>query len=78
MLSGQFGTPQVSLGGFIGVIAAVIGGMIESLGDYFACAKLAGAPPPPRLVDIELQLFWVLLNLTKIKFLIMMLSRNYS
>ncbi|XP_063682266.1 solute carrier family 23 member 1-like [Bolinopsis microptera] len=45
---GQFGTPQVSLGGFIGFIAAVIGGMIESLGDYFACAKLAGAPPPPR------------------------------
>ena len=48
--TGQFGIPRISLGGFIGFIAAVIGGMIESLGDYFACAKLAGAPPPPRSV----------------------------
>ena len=52
---GQFGTPKVTIGGFVGFIAAVIGGMIESLGDYYACAKLAGAPPPPRSVDLKLK-----------------------
>ena len=46
--SGQFGMPRVSLGGFIGMFAGVIAGIIESLGDYYACAKLAGAPPPPK------------------------------
>ena len=30
------------------MIAGVIGGVIESIGDYYACAKLAGAPPPPK------------------------------
>ncbi|KAL5246675.1 hypothetical protein ACHWQZ_G018778 [Mnemiopsis leidyi] len=45
---GQFGTPQVSVGGFVGFLAAILAGAIESIGDYFACAKLAGAPPPPK------------------------------
>lgn len=45
---GQFGTPRVSVGGFVGFLAAVLAGAIESIGDYFACAKLAGAPPPPK------------------------------
>eukprot|EP00116_Pleurobrachia_bachei_P002064 sb/3462326/ len=45
---GQFGMPKASLGGFIGMFAGVIAGIIESLGDYYACAKLAGAPPPPK------------------------------
>ncbi len=31
----------------IGLLAGTIASMIESIGDYFACAKLAGAPPPP-------------------------------
>ena len=56
---GQFGTPTVTLGGVIGFVAAAIGGMIESLGDYYACAKLAGAPPPPRFLEnhpIEIKL----------------------
>ena len=30
------------------MVAGVIGGVIESIGDYYACAKLAGAPPPPK------------------------------
>ena len=38
------------MGGFVGFLAAVLAGAIESIGDYFACAKLAGAPPPPKLV----------------------------
>ena len=29
------------------MFAGVLAGMIESVGDYYACARLAGAPPPP-------------------------------
>ena len=44
--------PKASLGGFVGMSAGMIAGIIESLGDYYACAKLAGAPPPPKLVSV--------------------------
>ena len=30
------------------VTPLVIAGVIESIGDYYACAKLSGAPPPPK------------------------------
>lgn len=29
------------------MFAGVVTGIAESVGDYYACAKLAGAPPPP-------------------------------
>ena len=29
------------------MIAGVLASVVESIGDYFACARLAGAPPPP-------------------------------
>ena len=29
------------------MLAGVIAGVIESIGDYYACARLSGAPPPP-------------------------------
>ena len=29
------------------MVAGVLASMIESIGDYFACARLSGAPPPP-------------------------------
>ncbi|KAI5098065.1 hypothetical protein C0J45_11792, partial [Silurus meridionalis] len=45
---GQWGLPTVSLAGVLGILAGVISSMIESIGDYYACAKLSGAPPPPR------------------------------
>uniref|UniRef100_A0A9J8BUU7 Solute carrier family 23 member 4 n=1 Tax=Cyprinus carpio carpio TaxID=630221 RepID=A0A9J8BUU7_CYPCA len=45
---GQWGVPTVSLAGVFGILAGVISSMIESLGDYHACARLSGAPPPPR------------------------------
>lgn len=45
---GQWGTPTVSLAGVIGLMAGVICSILESVGDYYACAKLAGAPPPPQ------------------------------
>uniref|UniRef100_A0A673T0M4 Solute carrier family 23 member 1 n=1 Tax=Suricata suricatta TaxID=37032 RepID=A0A673T0M4_SURSU len=45
---GQWGLPTVSLAGVFGIIAGVISSMVESVGDYYACARLVGAPPPPR------------------------------
>ncbi|XP_060780332.1 xan_ur_permease domain-containing protein [Neoarius graeffei] len=45
---GQWGLPTVSLAGVLGILAGIISSMIESVGDYHACAKLSGAPPPPR------------------------------
>ena len=31
-----------------GMLAGVVASIIESVGDYYACARLSGAPPPPR------------------------------
>ncbi|XP_041365515.1 solute carrier family 23 member 1-like isoform X2 [Gigantopelta aegis] len=44
---GQWGLPTVSLAGVFGMLAGVIASIIESIGDYYACARLSGAPPPP-------------------------------
>ncbi|XP_045128362.1 solute carrier family 23 member 1-like [Portunus trituberculatus] len=44
---GQWGLPTVSPAAVLGMIAGVIASMIESVGDYYACARIAGAPPPP-------------------------------
>ncbi|TSK38461.1 Solute carrier family 23 member 1 [Bagarius yarrelli] len=45
---GQWGLPTVSVAGVLGILAGVITSMVESVGDYYACAKLSGAPPPPK------------------------------
>ncbi|XP_062051116.1 solute carrier family 23 member 1-like [Lepus europaeus] len=45
---GQWGLPTLSLAGVFGIIAGVISSMVESVGDYYACARLVGAPPPPK------------------------------
>ena len=45
---GQWGTPTVSAAAVIGMIAGVIAGIVESIGDYYACARLSGAPPVPQ------------------------------
>ena len=44
---GQWGVPTVSIAGVFGMLAGVLAAMLESVGDYYACARLAGAPPPP-------------------------------
>ena len=44
---GQWGTPTVSVAAVLGMLAGVLASMIESVGDYYACAKIAGAKPPP-------------------------------
>lgn len=48
LLAGQWGTPTVSLAGIFGILAGVMSSMLESVGDYYACARLCGAPPPPE------------------------------
>ncbi|XP_030071296.1 solute carrier family 23 member 2 isoform X2 [Microcaecilia unicolor] len=45
---GQWGLPTISLAGVFGILAGVISSMVESVGDYYACARLSGAPPPPK------------------------------
>uniref|UniRef100_A0A669B1Y9 Solute carrier family 23 member 1 n=1 Tax=Oreochromis niloticus TaxID=8128 RepID=A0A669B1Y9_ORENI len=45
---GKWGLPTVSLAGVVGIIAGIICSMAESVGDYHACARLSGAPPPPK------------------------------
>ncbi|XP_067906838.1 xan_ur_permease domain-containing protein isoform X2 [Heterodontus francisci] len=45
---GQWGLPTVSLAGIFGILAGVISSMIESVGDYHACARLCGTPVPPK------------------------------
>jgi len=37
----------VSAASVFGMLAGVLASMIESVGDYYACARLSGAPPPP-------------------------------
>lgn len=46
--SGKWGLPTASLAGVVGIIAGIICSMAESVGDYHACARLSGAPPPPK------------------------------
>eukprot|EP00090_Calanus_glacialis_P008365 TRINITY_DN16685_c0_g1_i3.p1 TRINITY_DN16685_c0_g1~~TRINITY_DN16685_c0_g1_i3.p1 ORF type:complete len:575 (-),score=125.95 TRINITY_DN16685_c0_g1_i3:271-1995(-) len=43
----QWGVPTVSAAGVFGMVAGVLASAIESVGDYYACARLSGAPPPP-------------------------------
>jgi len=43
----QWGWPTVSTVAVFGMLAGVIAGVVESIGDYYACARLAGAYPPP-------------------------------
>ena len=40
--------PTVSVAGVFGMLAGVLASIIESVGDYYACARLSGAPPPPK------------------------------
>jgi len=44
----QWGLPTVSVEGIFGMMAGVFASAIESVGDYYACARLSGAPPPPN------------------------------
>lgn len=45
---GQWGTPSFTSGAILGVLAGSIASTIESVGDYYACARLSGADSPPK------------------------------
>jgi solute carrier family 23 (nucleobase transporter), member 1 len=45
-LPGQWGTPIFKVSAIVPMLGAMCAGMIESIGDYYSCARLAGAPPP--------------------------------
>ncbi|KAG1649651.1 Solute carrier family 23 member 2 [Nymphon striatum] len=45
---GHWGMPTVSIYSTFGLLSAVIAGIVESIGDYYVCAKLTGAGAPPN------------------------------
>lgn len=40
--------PTVSVAGVFGMLAGVLASIIDSVGDYYACARISGAQPPPK------------------------------
>lgn len=42
-----FGIPTYSVAGYMGMMAATISSIFESVGDYFVAARLSEAPSPP-------------------------------
>ena len=42
----QWGWPVFGVAAIVGMIAGYIASMVESIGDYYACARLSGAPVP--------------------------------
>ena len=47
LCSGQWGLPTISAASVFGMLAGVLASMLESVGDYYACARIANVPPPP-------------------------------
>ncbi|XP_068816324.1 solute carrier family 23 member 1 isoform X9 [Struthio camelus] len=43
----QWGLPTVTAAAVLGMFSATLAGIVESIGDYYSCARLAGAPAPP-------------------------------
>ncbi|TNF27346.1 MAG: xanthine permease [Deltaproteobacteria bacterium] len=43
-----YGMPRFEVSAFIALVAGYLASMIESIGDYYACARLSGAPTPTR------------------------------
>ncbi|CAN8001266.1 unnamed protein product [Ixodes pacificus] len=44
---GQFGMPRVSISVVLGMLSAILSSVVESVGDYYACARLSQVPTPP-------------------------------
>jgi len=47
---GQWGAPVFKAWAIIPMLGAMIASMVESIADYYACARLSGAPPPTGAV----------------------------
>lgn len=41
------GMPTLSAASYMGMMAATLTSIIESVGDYYACARISGESPPP-------------------------------
>ncbi|XP_064643985.1 solute carrier family 23 member 1-like [Lineus longissimus] len=49
---GQWGMPTVSAAGYMAMMAATFTSVVESVGDYYACARVCQeGPPPPHAVN---------------------------
>ena len=46
----QWGAPVFGAAAIVGMLAGYLASIVESVGDYYACARLAGAPPPTAKV----------------------------
>ncbi|KAM5171988.1 solute carrier family 23 member 1-like [Mantella aurantiaca] len=44
---GQWGRPTISLSSVLGMISGILSSTVESVGDYYTCSRLSGAPIPP-------------------------------
>ena len=47
IFQGQWGIPTFGLASFLGMFAATMASLIESIGDYYACARTCDLPAPP-------------------------------
>ncbi len=48
----QWGMPQFAIPAMVGMLAGYVASVIESVGDYYACARLSGAPVPgPKQIN---------------------------
>lgn len=45
---GQWGVPTASAGAVLGMAAGVMASIVESIGDYYACARISEVPMPPK------------------------------
>ncbi|OWF42063.1 solute carrier family 23 member 2-like [Mizuhopecten yessoensis] len=44
----RFGPPTFNAGIFIAFLIATVTSILDSIGDYYACARVCNVPPPPR------------------------------
>jgi nucleobase transporter 1/2 len=48
----QWGAPVFGVAAAVGLLAGYVASIVESVGDYYACARLSGAPvPTPRTIN---------------------------
>lgn len=46
----QWGMPVFGAAAIVGMLAGYVSSIVESVGDYFACSRMAGEPPPERRI----------------------------